>query len=69
MRAFKELLAERGHDGLTVQAIAERATVNRATFYDHFADQYELFDHVISESFRRELGRRLPPRLGRAKRT
>jgi AcrR family transcriptional regulator len=61
VRAFKELLAERGHDGLTVQAIAERATVNRATFYDHFADQYELFDLVISESFREELGRRLPP--------
>ncbi len=64
VRAFDELLAEKGHTGLTVQEIAERATVNRATFYAHFADQYELFDYVISEAFREELGRRLPPSPG-----
>jgi AcrR family transcriptional regulator len=61
VRAFNELLAEKGHAGLTVQEIAERATINRATFYAHFRDQHELFDYVISEAFREELGRRLPP--------
>ncbi len=60
VRAFNELVAEKGHTGLTVQGIAERATVNRATFYAHFTDQYELFDYVISEAFREELQRRLP---------
>lgn len=60
VRAFNELLAEKGHAGLTVQEIAERATINRATFYAHFKDQYELFDYVISEAFRDELRRRLP---------
>ncbi len=60
VRAFDELVAEKGHTGLTVQEIAERATINRATFYAHFADQYELFDHAISEAFREELRRRLP---------
>jgi AcrR family transcriptional regulator len=60
VRAFDELVAEKGHTGLTVQEIAERATINRATFYAHFADQYELFDHAISEAFREELLRRLP---------
>jgi AcrR family transcriptional regulator len=60
VRAFGELVAEKGHTGLTVQEIAERATINRATFYAHFADQYELFDHAISEAFREELRRRLP---------
>ena len=60
VRAFNELVAEKGHTGLTVQEIAERATINRATFYAHFADQYELFDHAISEAFREELRRRLP---------
>jgi AcrR family transcriptional regulator len=60
VRAFDELVAEKGHTGLTVQEIAERATINRATFYAHFADQYELFDHYISEAFREELRRRLP---------
>jgi AcrR family transcriptional regulator len=64
VRAFWELVAEKGHTGLTVQEIAERATVNRATFYAHFSDQYELFDYAISESFREELGRRLPPSPG-----
>ena len=61
VRAFNELLVEKGHAGLTVQEIAERATINRATFYAHFRDQYELFDHVISEAFRDELRRKLPP--------
>jgi AcrR family transcriptional regulator len=64
VRAFDELLAEKGHTGLTVQEIAERATINRATFYDHFADQYELFDHYISEAFREELRQRLPDPSG-----
>jgi AcrR family transcriptional regulator len=64
VRAFGELVAEKGHRGLTVQEIAERATVNRATFYDHFRDQYELLDYFISEAFREELGRRLPARPG-----
>jgi AcrR family transcriptional regulator len=60
VRAFNELVEEKGHSGLTVQEIAERATINRATFYAHFKDQYELFDYVISEAFREELRRRLP---------
>ena len=64
IRAFDELVAEKGHTGLTVQEIAERATINRATFYAHFADQYELFDYVISEAFREELRLRLPPSPG-----
>ena len=62
--AFNELVAEKGHTGLTVQEISERATINRATFYAHFADQYELFDHTISEAFREELRRRLPEPSG-----
>lgn len=64
VRAFNELLEEKGHSSLTVQEIAERATVNRATFYAHFRDQYELFDHVISEAFWDELRGRLPESPG-----
>lgn len=60
VRAFNELVAEKGHTGLTVQEIAERATVNRATFYAHFADQYELLNYVIGDAFGEELRRRLP---------
>ena len=64
VRAFGELVKEKGHRGLTVQEIAARATVNRATFYDHFRDQYELLDYFISETFRGELRRRLPATPG-----
>jgi len=64
VRAFNELVAEKGHTGLTVREIAGRATINRATFYAHFADQYELFDYVVSEAFREELRRRLPDSSG-----
>ncbi|MDP9480421.1 MAG: TetR/AcrR family transcriptional regulator [Actinomycetota bacterium] len=64
VRAFNELVAEKGHTGLTVQEIAERATVNRATFYAHFTDQYQLFDYVISEAVRQALRRRLPASPG-----
>lgn len=64
VRAFNELLEEKGHSGLTVQEITERAAINRATFYAHFRDQHELFDYVISEAFRDELRRRLPPSPG-----
>lgn len=67
LRAFGELVAEKGHTGLTVQEIAERATVNRTTFYAHFADQYELFDQYVGEAFREELRLRLigEPELSR----
>jgi len=64
VRAFGELVAEKGHRGLTVQEITERATVNRATFYDHFRDQFELLDYFMSEAFREQLQRRLPERPG-----
>ena len=64
VRAFNELVEEKGHSGLTVQEIAERATINRATFYAHFRDQYELFDYAISEAFGEELRRTLPDSPG-----
>jgi AcrR family transcriptional regulator len=69
VRAFNQLVAEKGHTRLTVQEIAERATINRATFYAHFSDQYELFDYVISEAFREELRRRLPDSPGLSEET
>jgi AcrR family transcriptional regulator len=64
VRAFGELVAEKGHRGLTVQEITERAMVNRATFYDHFRDQFELLDYFMSEAFREQLQRRLPESPG-----
>src|SRR5262249_2419452 len=57
--AFVALLAEKGFHAISVQDIAERATVNRATFYAHFEDKYALMDQMIREAFREALGRRV----------
>lgn len=49
--AFIALLGEKLLDDITVQDIAARATVNRATFYAHFIDKYALVDELIREGF------------------
>jgi AcrR family transcriptional regulator len=59
VQAFMELAAERGLHGATVQAVAERADVNRATFYDHFEDLPALVDQVVSGGFEEALRRRV----------
>jgi AcrR family transcriptional regulator len=59
-KAFTELLEEKGFQAVTVQDIADRAMVNRATFYDHFTDKYALFEHTMREWFRETLISKLP---------
>ncbi len=59
-RAFLELLQERGFAAISIQDIAERATVNRGTFYAHFADKSLLLDSIIREEFQRVLASKLP---------
>lgn len=54
------LLAEKSFHSISVQDIAERATLNRATFYAHFEDKYALMDYMIGDLFRESLRRRLP---------
>ncbi|GAA4071660.1 TetR/AcrR family transcriptional regulator [Nonomuraea soli] len=49
--ALIELVGERGYDTVTVRDIAERAMVNRATFYAHFDDKYDLLLDVIGGTF------------------
>ncbi len=51
-RAFEELLAQKAFDEISVQDIAGRSTVNRATFYDHFPDKFALLEDMIGENFR-----------------
>jgi AcrR family transcriptional regulator len=58
--ALVDLMAEKSFDAISVQDIAERATLNRTTFYDHFADKYELFGRYSREWFRKALQERLP---------
>lgn len=59
MQAFLELLYERDIQSLTVQDIAERATVNRATFYAHFVDKNDLMNQCVRDAFQEKLYARL----------
>lgn len=62
MDAALELLQERGIDGFTVADLAERADLNRSTFYSHFKDKDELIRYYEQEFFD-ELGA-IEARLG-----
>src|SRR5260221_3684445 len=50
-QAFQDLLAEKTFDLISVQDIAERSTLNRATFYDHFTDKFALLEAMMGERF------------------
>ena len=50
MEAFMELVIEKDFKSITIKDITQRATVNRATFYYHFLDKYELLETAISEN-------------------
>src|SRR5260221_12899155 len=59
-KAFWELMAEKDFQSITVQDIADRAMVNRATFYDHFVDKYALLEYSIREMFKQTLQSKVP---------
>jgi AcrR family transcriptional regulator len=59
LQAFIELLSTKDFEAISVQDITEKATVNRATFYDHFADKLALLDYTIEDAFRQVLRVRL----------
>ena len=60
-QAFMELFEEKGFASISIQDITERATVNRATFYAHFADKYALLDSIIRGQFQAVVASKLPP--------
>lgn len=57
-QAFMDELHEKGFQGISVQDIAGRAGVNRATFYAHFEDKYALLDYSVRQRFRQEIEKR-----------
>ncbi|WP_088043423.1 TetR/AcrR family transcriptional regulator [Bacillus sp. EAC] len=49
MDAFIKIAQKKEFKDITIKDITEEATVNRATFYSHFQDKYELMDASITE--------------------
>ena len=58
LRAFEQLLAEKGFESISVQDVTDKAEINRATFYKHFVDKYALLNFSIQQMFRMELEKR-----------
>jgi AcrR family transcriptional regulator len=62
-QALIELTIEKGFAAVTVQDIAERAMVNRATFYRHYVDKYDLLEQYTNELYALTASQEaLPPR-------
>src|SRR5258706_12436075 len=59
-QAFLELMHEKGFSAISIQDIAERAPLNRATFYLHFDDKYQLLDSIVQEQFQQMVTKDLP---------
>jgi AcrR family transcriptional regulator len=48
--SFIDLLNMKSFDSLTVNEISNKAMINRATFYRHFDDKYDLLMEILQES-------------------
>src|SRR5215468_3066511 len=57
-QALESLLKTKDFDAISVQEIAEAATVNRATFYDHYTDKFALLECMVARQFFGLLGER-----------
>ncbi len=51
--ALQALLDEKDFEKISVQDIAEKAALNRATFYDHYPDKFTLLESMVHERFER----------------
>jgi AcrR family transcriptional regulator len=58
MEALGRLLDRKEFDGISVQEIANEATLNRATFYLHYADKNALLQAMTAARFRALIARR-----------
>lgn len=58
--SFVELLKKKPINKITVKEICDMAEINRATFYKHYLDVYDLLDK-IEEQFLDELNKNLAP--------
>ena len=57
-QALEKLMETKEFDKISVQDIADTATVNRATFYDHYTDKFALLQCVVGSRFHELLAER-----------
>ncbi|MFC3798977.1 TetR/AcrR family transcriptional regulator [Cohnella sp. GCM10012308] len=57
--AFHALIPNKDIKDITIGDITKRATINRATFYAHYADKYELMEDALSQMFKDSLMQKL----------
>ena len=57
-QALDNLLQTQRFEQLSVQDIADAATVNRATFYDHYSDKSALLKSLVDRRFHELLAER-----------
>ena len=60
--ALRALLREKRFARISVAEIAERAMVNRNTFYAHYNDKFALLESILRTDFRRQLHGRFEER-------
>jgi AcrR family transcriptional regulator len=58
MDSLVSLLSKKEFEDISVQEIADEATLNRATFYLHYPDKNALLRAMTAERFRRLIARR-----------
>jgi AcrR family transcriptional regulator len=56
--ALGTLMQTKSFDEISVQDITDAATVNRATFYDHYTDKFSLLDAMVAGGFHEFLDER-----------
>ena len=54
--AFIKLSQEKSFSDISVKDITEEASINRATFYNHFLDKYDLLEKVVEDKLSLNLG-------------
>jgi AcrR family transcriptional regulator len=57
-QALVKLMEKKEFDTISVQDIAEEATINRATFYDHYPDKFALLECTVGSRFNELLAER-----------
>jgi AcrR family transcriptional regulator len=56
--ALERLLRAKSIEKISVGDIAEEATLNRATFYDHYSDKFALLEGLVASRFQELLDKR-----------